>query len=67
MICSANEWTSFYMIGTPTMNELTKKVQFVIKFFVAAGKLNTFKLLNKNTMSPKRIMVLCCVVNFEQF
>ena len=55
------------MIGTPAMNELTKKVQFVIKFFVAAGKLNTFKLLNKNTMSPKRIMVLCCVVNFEQF
>ena len=26
LICSANEWTGFYVIGTPTMNELTKKV-----------------------------------------
>ena len=49
------------------MNELTKMVQFVIKVFVAANKLNTLKLLNKNTISPKRIMVLYCVVNFEQF
>ena len=39
------EWTSFYMLGDPVMNELKKKVQFVIKFFVAADKLNTFKLL----------------------
>ena len=38
-----------------------------MKFFVAADNLKTFKLLNKNTISPKRIMVLCCVVNFKQF
>ena len=55
----------FYMIGNPVMNKLTKKVQFAIKYFVAADKLKTFKLLNKNTISPKRIMFLCCVVNFE--
>ena len=35
--------------------------------FVAADKLNTFKLLNKNLISPKRIMVLYSAVNFEQF
>ena len=42
-------------------------MQFVIKLFVAADKLNTFRLLNKNTTSGMGIMVLCCVVNFEQF
>ena len=26
----------------------------------------TFKLLNKNTIKPKQIMFLCCVINFEQ-
>ena len=26
LTCSGNEWTSFYMIGTSAMNELTKKV-----------------------------------------
>ena len=26
LICSANEWTSFNMIGTSAINELTKKV-----------------------------------------
>ena len=26
LICSANEWTSLYMIGTSAMNQLTKKV-----------------------------------------
>ena len=26
LICSANEWTSSYVLGTSTMNELTKKV-----------------------------------------
>ena len=25
------------------------------------------KLSNKNTISPRRIMVLCCIANFEQF
>ena len=25
-ICSANKWTSFYMIGTSAMNELNKEV-----------------------------------------
>ena len=25
-ICSANEWTSLYVIGTSTMKELTKKL-----------------------------------------
>ena len=49
------------------MNELTMKVEFVIKFLVAADRVNTFKLLNKSTIGPKRIMVLCCLVNFEQF
>ena len=52
------------------MNELTKKVQFIIKFFVKyklIDSLNTFKPLNKNRINPKRIMVLCCVVNFEQY
>ena len=29
-----------------------KKVKFVLKFFASAGKLNTFRLLNKNTLSP---------------
>ena len=38
-----------------------------MNFFVDADNLNTFKLLIKNTISPKRIMVLCCVVNSEQF
>ena len=36
-------------------------------FFVAADKLNTFKLLSKNIIRPKRIMVLWCVVNFKKF
>ena len=26
LICSANEWTGSYVLGTSTMNELTKKV-----------------------------------------
>ena len=56
LIRSANEWTTLYLIGT-----------FTMKFFVAADKLNTFKLLNKNLISPKRIMVLYSAVNFEQF
>ena len=56
------------MIGISAMNELTKKVQFsFIKLFAAANKLKTFKLLNKNTISSKQIIVLCCIVNFEQF
>ena len=37
------------------MNELTKKVKFVIKFFDAADKLNTFRLLNKSTINLKPI------------
>ena len=41
-------------MNTPGMNELTKKVKFVIKFFVVADKLITFKLLNKNTISLKQ-------------
>ena len=45
------------MIGYVVLNELTK-VSFVIKFSVAADKLNTFKLLNKNTITSKRIMVI---------
>ena len=48
------------MMGTSAMYELIKKLQFVIKLFVAAGKLTRFKLLNKNTISSKRIMVSCC-------
>ena len=39
----------------------------LIKIFVAADKLNTFKLLNKNTMATKQIMILYCAVHFEQF
>ena len=38
-----------------------------MKFFVAADKLNTFKVLNKKEISPKRIIVLFFVVNFDQF
>ena len=51
------------------MNELTKKEEglIVIKLFVATNKLNTFKLLNKNTIGPTRIMDLCCIVNFGEF
>ena len=33
----------------------------VIMAFVADDKLNTFNILNKNTVSPKRIMVLRCM------
>ena len=55
------------MIITSIMNELTKKMSFIIKLFVAADKLNTLKLLNKITKSPKQIRVLRCIVNFEQF
>ena len=39
---------------------LTKKVEFVFSFFVAVGN---FQI---KTICPKRIMVLCCIVNFEQ-
>ena len=46
---------------------LTKKVEFVLRYFVAADKINTVRLLNKNTLIPRQIMVLPCVVNFEQF
>ena len=35
--------------------------------FLAAYKLNTFKLLNKITINPNRIMVLCFVVNLSNF
>ena len=41
LICSANERTSFYMIGTSVMNELTKKVEFAVKFSVATYKHGT--------------------------
>ena len=67
LICFINEWTSFYIRGTSTMNDLTKKVKFCYQVFCTADKLNTFKLLKKSTISPKRIMVLCCVGNYEQF
>ena len=67
LICFINEWTSFYIRGTSTMNDLTKKVKFCYQVFFTADKLNTFKLLKKSTISPKRIMVLCCVGNYEQF
>ena len=55
------EWTSFYMIGTSAMKELTKK------FFITADKLNTFSLLNKYTISPKPLIVLFCFVNLSNF
>ena len=58
LICSANQWISFYMIGTSVINELTKKVYFFIKFFVAGDKFNTFKPLNKNTISPRSYVML---------
>ena len=45
------------------MKELPKKLLFVIRFFVTADKLNTFNLLNKNTISPKGIMVLAHCYN----
>ena len=50
----------------PAMCELTKKVYYVIKFFVAADKLNAFIPLNENTINAKRLMVLSCALNFEQ-
>ena len=28
LICSANQWTGFYMITTSVMNELSKKISF---------------------------------------
>ena len=55
------------MMGTAAMNKFQKKVQFVIKLFVTANELTTLKLLNKILISLKLIMVLCCIVNFEQF
>ena len=67
LICSEKEWTSFSMIGNSVMNELKNELELVIKVFVAAGKLNTFRFLNENTITWKRIMVLYCLVNFEQF
>ena len=42
-------------------------IKKVYRMSIAADKLNTLKLLSKNVISPKRIMVLCCAVNFEQF
>ena len=57
-----NEWMNVY----PAMCELTKKVYYVIKFFVAADKLNAFIPLNENTINAKRLMVLSCALNFEQ-
>ena len=33
------------------MNELKNELEFVIKVFVAAGKLNTFRFLNENTIT----------------
>ena len=38
-----------------------------MKSFVAADKLNTFKVLNKKKISPKEIIVLFFIVNFYQF
>ena len=55
------------MIDTSVMNELTKKVSFVIRLFVAASKLNTFKFLTKYTISLKPVKVLCYFVDCEQF
>ena len=55
------------MICTSTGNKSTKKLSFVLKIFVAADKLNAFKILNKVTINPKPITVLCFDVSFEQF
>ena len=41
-------------------------IRSLFYFFFPANKLNTFKLLNKNKIIRKRIMVLCRVVNFEK-
>ena len=35
---------------------------FGFRFFVGVNKLNTFRFLNKNTIRPERIMVLCCTI-----
>ena len=46
---------------------LTKNLQFVLRFFVAANQLNTFRFSSENTRRLKPLIVLCCNVKFEQF
>ena len=56
-----NEWMNWmiWMNEYPRHELVNKEGVICHKFFVAADKINTFKLLNKNTINPKRIMVLC--------
>ena len=62
LICSEKEWTSFYMIGNSVMNELKNELELVIKVFVAADKLNTFRFFEwkHNNLKANNGLTLCC-------